>query len=303
MASIKTYNANNLIGRQFGTATILKELGRGNMAIVFTAFQQTLKRKIAVKLLPKEFLTPETCYRFQQEAEAAAILSHPSIVPIYEIGETEDCLFLCMQLIEGRDLDQVLRNARNHVLPSKRILPLKLTSRIITQILGALDNAHSNDIIHRDIKPANILVEKRTKRPLVSDFGMVKFIRGDQIGEGKVQGSPVFMAPEQITATDVTTRADIYAVGVMLFQMIVPRLPLVEFRSLIKFLNYKKTHKAGVFLKTPSELNPNLNTEMDRIISKATAYDPSHRFESCQAFNSELMRYENKYLNDPHKGD
>jgi len=293
--SIKTYPVEHLVGQQFGTATILKELGRGNMAIVFTAFQQTLKRRIALKLLPKQFMNAESAERFQQEAEAAAILSHPNIIPIYEVGDTQEHLFMCMQLIEGRDLHQYISAAQKHVIPSKRFIPVATTIRFLIQVLDALQYAHSQDIVHRDIKPANVLVEKHSKRPLISDFGMVKFLRGDQVGEGKIQGTPLFMAPEQITAVEVSGKADIYAVGVMLFQMLVPVLPVPDYKSMMEMLKHKRDAKDGIFLKKPSSLNASLHGHMDRIIQKAVAYKPEHRYNSCRDFIDVLSWYQKKY--------
>ena len=103
MGAIAKINVDHLIGKEVGTATILKELARGGMAIVFIAYQRTLKRQIALKILPKKLMTPKTARRFQSEAESAAILSHPNIIPVYEVGETDDFLFFTMQLVQGND--------------------------------------------------------------------------------------------------------------------------------------------------------------------------------------------------------
>ncbi len=296
MASIQSYKVNHLIGLQVGTATILKELGRGSMAIVFLAFQQTLKRQIAVKILPKTMMTPKAAERFQQEAEAAAILSHPNIIPIYEVGETSEFLFMCMQLIQGKDLSQYIKNAQQQLLPSKRVLPLSSTLATVIQILDALDYAHQQGIIHRDIKPANILIESHTKRPLISDFGTAKFVKGDDAGEGMMQGTPLYMAPEQITGTNNDRRVDVYAVGTMLFQMLVERLPMPEYDSLMSLLKHKRDAVTGIFLKKPSALNSNLNEKMDQIIEKAVAYDPDKRFGSCAVFAKALRWYQKNCL-------
>ena len=108
MASIDDFNSDPLVGKQLGTCTILKELARGGMGIVFIAYQQTLKRQIALKLIPKSYFSSQVTKRFQNEAEAAAILSHPNIVPIYEIGETEEFIFFTMQLVKGEALSSIL---------------------------------------------------------------------------------------------------------------------------------------------------------------------------------------------------
>ena len=110
----------HLIGREVGTSTLLKELGRGAMAVIFVAYQRTLRRQIAVKILPKSLITPVTADLFQQEAEAAAILSHPNIVQIYEVGDTDEFLFFTMQLISGRPVSEFIKRAQKHVVPSRR---------------------------------------------------------------------------------------------------------------------------------------------------------------------------------------
>ncbi len=291
-SSIQTYNGDNLVGKQIGSATILSELGRGSMAIVFVAFQKTLKRKIALKILPKCLMTKTAAERFQQEAEAAAILSHPNILPIYEVGEADDFLYMNMQMIQGKDLSQFIKNARKHPVASKRTIPLGASLKIIIQVLEALDYAHTQGIIHRDIKPANILIEKHSKRPLISDFGTAKILKGDDIGEDMIQGTPLYMAPEQISSSHVDNRADIYAVGTMLFQMIVPKLPMRQYDSLVTLLRHKHENKIGIFEKKPSEINPSLNKNMDKIILKALAYNPAHRYSSCKDFIKAVKWYQ-----------
>ncbi|MFZ5568952.1 MAG: serine/threonine-protein kinase [Thermodesulfobacteriota bacterium] len=296
MASIQSYDVHHLIGFQVGTATILRELGRGSMAIVFLAFQQTLKRQIAVKILPKVMMTARAAERFQQEAEAAAILSHPNIIPIYEVGETPEFLFMSMQLIQGRDLAREIQDIQRHPLPSRRILPLERTLAIVIQVLEALDYAHQQGIVHRDIKPANILIESHTQRPLISDFGTARFLKGDDAGKDLLQGTPLYMAPEQITGTNVDRRADVYAAGVMLFQMAAGTLPLPEYDSPMDLLKHKKDAVEGIFRQKPSALNPNLNVKMDQIIEKAVAHHPGKRFGTCAAFANALRWYQKNCL-------
>ncbi|MFH0811755.1 MAG: serine/threonine-protein kinase [Pseudomonadota bacterium] len=297
MFSVETYNVDHLIGQQVGTSTLIKELARGGMGIVFIAYQRTLKRQIAVKILPKSFLSPQTAQRFQQEAEAAAILSHPNIIPIYEVGETNEFLFFTMQLIQGSALSEMLKKTRKHILPSKRVLPLPEAMRITIQVLDALDYAHREGIIHRDIKPENILIEHHTQRPLISDFGIAKVLGGEDV-DSAIQGTPVYMAPEQIIGSQLDGRADIYAVGVMLFEMLVPELPLPRYESTISFLRQKVRDRNGIFLKKPSELNPALNNHMDTILQRATAYGPDQRFATCRDFIKSLEWYQQLYLQE-----
>lgn len=302
MGFVDLLNLNTFIGREFGTSTVLKPLGRGSMAAVFVAYQQTLKRKIALKIMPKEGLGPTALKRFRQEAEAAAILAHPNIIPIYEIGETEEFLFMSMQLVDGKDLAQYLGHAQKHLLPSKRVLPVGTTIKIVVQVLGALEYAHSRQVIHRDVKPANILIEKESKRPLISDFGTARFVRGKDREGHVIIGTPLFMAPEQITTPEVDGRADIYAVGVMLFQMLTPALPLKPYASAIELLEHKRISRMGIFLKKASQVNETLNEAMDRILAKSLAYDPDKRFASCRAFANALKAYFQMYIKQGQRG-
>jgi serine/threonine-protein kinase len=291
MGAIANINVDHLIGKEVGTATILKELARGGMAIVFIAYQRTLKRQIALKILPKKLLTSKTAQRFQSEAESAAILSHPNIIPVYEVGETDDFLFFTMQLVQGKSLGRIIEMVRKNLLPSRRTLPLEEAVRITTEVLDALYYAHGEDIIHRDIKPDNILVEKHTQRPLITDFGVAKVLRGEDERMPMIQGTPVYMPPEQILGREVDARSDIYAVGTMLFKMLAPELPFPPYSSKTDLLKQKVRRKDGIFLKRPSEVNPYADETIDRIVFKATAYRKEDRYEDCRQFKQDLEAY------------
>jgi serine/threonine protein kinase len=296
MVTIKSIDAKKYYGMDIGTSTVLKELGRGSMAVVFEGYQRTLKRKIALKILPRALMTNTAAERFQQEAEAAAILSHPNIIPIYEVGETDEFLFMSMQLVQGQDLLAYITRAKKNIIPSKRVLPLVPTFNVVIRVLEALDYAHGQGIVHRDIKPPNILIEKHTRRPLISDFGTARFVRGDESGKELILGTPLYMAPEQIATTEVDGRADIYAVGVMLFQMVVEKLPFVRYPSMMALLAHKRKDPKGIFLKKPSQLNGHLHESLDRIIDKAMAYDPEKRFSKCSELIRALKWYRKNHL-------
>ncbi len=296
MGSIATMNFDHLIGQQVGTSVLLKELARGGMGAIFIAYQKTLKRQIAVKILPKSLLTPTNAEFFRQEAEAAAILSHPNIIQVYEVGDTGEFLFFTMQLVNGRSLEYYIKKARKNILPSKRILPVKTTLKIMIQVLDALEFAHQQDIVHRDIKPGNILMEKHTGRPILMDFGVAKVARGPDSTSSIVLGTPGYMAPEQILHGDVDGRADIYAAGTMLFEMLSPEPLFPNIKSARELLRKKVQMGDGLFTKRPSQVNPQLNEVMDNIVLKAVAYDPDRRFSSCREFQKQLKLYLKNYV-------
>ncbi|MGB5746837.1 MAG: serine/threonine-protein kinase [Desulfobacterales bacterium] len=296
MTSIKELDVNHLIGKEIGTSTILSELARGGMAIIFIAYQRTLKRRIAVKILPKTLLTHQKAEQFQQEAEAAAILSHPNIIQIYDVGKVDEFIYFTMQLIQGEPLTNRLKRLKKQVLPSKRFMPVKVIIQIMTQILEALDYAHQQGIIHRDIKPDNIMIEEHTQRPIITDFGVAKVLREANEDHSIARGSPLYMPPEQIIDESTDERSDLYAAGIMLFEMLVPRLPLPKFESYEDLLKQKLLNKKGIFLAKPSELNPFLNMMMDQIVLKAITYEPEERFGNCCELKNALEEYQKKYL-------
>jgi len=299
MASIDELTFDHLVGLELGTAVLLKELARGGMAVIFTAYQKTLKRPIAVKILPKSLLAHSSAELFQQEAESAAILSHPNIIPIYEVGETEDFLFFTMQLVRGLPLSSVIKRMKLQILPSRRFFSTTEAIRILTSVLDALDYAHLQGIVHRDIKPANILIETHTNRPLITDFGIAKVLRGPEVNAPKVIGTPIYMAPEQITDGPVDGRADIYTLGVTLFELLVTNLPLPSYDTALDLLKMKIVLKDQLFQNKPSEMNPQIDPEMDAIISKAVAYDPENRYASCREFMKSLKSYQERLGEGP----
>jgi serine/threonine protein kinase len=294
MESLRTLNLDHLIGHEIGTSVLLKELGRGSMAAIFIAYQRTLKRQIAAKILPKSLLTPFASERFTQEAESAAILSHPNIVTVYETGETNEFLYILMQLVKGKSLADHLRLIKKHVLPSRRVLPIEKTLRIISDVLNALDYAHRQDIVHRDIKPANILIESNTDRPIITDFGLATTTRAPS--EDFFAGTPIYMAPEQMKSGPVDGRADIYATGMMLLEMLGSDLPQRRLTTMEEILQVKLEVKKHLFRRTPSEINPMLNRKMDDILLKALLPDPERRYATCAEFLEALTSYKDRYV-------
>ncbi|BCS95581.1 hypothetical protein DSLASN_12130 [Desulfoluna limicola] len=291
MGAIDTIQTDHLIGMEVGSSTIVRELARGGMAVIFVAYQRTLKRRIALKVLPKSLITPRASELFQREAESAAVLYHPNIIPVYEVGETDEFLYFSMQLVEGESLLNVMKTARKNILPSKRTIDLKTALSIGIRVLDALAYAHTEGIVHRDIKPGNILIEKRNGRPILLDFGVVKVLKEDVKTRRVIQGTPVYMAPEQILGLSVDGRADIYAFGITLSQMLVPALPFPKVKSAVELMREKVKRKDHVFVRSLATLNPRLDERFDAIIKKSIAYHPDNRYQSCGELKQELEEY------------
>jgi len=274
-----------------GTVTLLKILGQGSNGVVFVGFQRTLKRQVAVKILLKGPGTSNTSRQlFHQEAEMVAALNHPNIVPIYEMGEADDCYFQVMQLVKGEDLETIITDRLKNPLPTKRTIPVDDCVRIVRQLLDALGYAHDEGVIHQDIKPANTLMEERSRRPLVADFGIARTLEAEIRDTGVIVGSPLYMAPERVNQQISDARSDIYSAGVMLFKMLVGTLPLAE-HDPIQLLVRKSRDPASIFTKKPSEVSSAVDSDMEKIILTATAAEPRARYQTCREFDLALEDY------------
>ena len=207
------------------------------------------------------------------------------------MGETKDFLYFTMQLIKGNSLSYFIRQARRHIIPSKRFLPLKTTLNIVLKVLEALDYANSLNIVHRDIKPANILIEAHSQRPVISDFGIARSYSGSDAGSRIMVGTPTYMAPEQITSDSVDGRADVYAAGVMLLEMLCGGLPYPPYDSAVKLLKIKLRLQDRIFSKMPSQVNPQANSALDEIVLKAVAYEKERRYMTCRDFANDIRAY------------
>ena len=291
MASFASTDLSQYIGANIGTITLVKLLGQGAMGAVFIGYQATLKRQVAVKILPKTVAsTARAQQMFRDEAETIGILSHPNIVPVYEMGETSDFFFQVMQLVVGHDLRTIISKARNHPVPTKRILPVTETFQYISQILDALGYAHEEGVFHQDIKPANILVDDRLRRALVADFGIARTVWAEYSAKPMLVGTPVYMSPEQAACAAIDGRTDIYSVGVMLFEMTAGFLPTHK-ESVAELIKRKKTEPDTFFTARPSKINSSINSELETIIIKAIAANPDNRFADCLEFKTVLETY------------
>ena len=291
MSAIGKLNLDHLVGRQVGTSVLLKKLGHGAMSVVFVAFQKTLKRQIAVKVLPKSMLTEKTAAFFQQEAESAAILAHPHIIPVYEVGETKEFLYFTMQLVKGNELSYYIQRTRKNIVPSKRFMPLQTIITLMLKVLDALAYAHDNDIVHRDIKPDNVMIEDHSKRPLITDFGVARVSRTASKSDRLLLGTPMYIAPEQIVSGSVDGRADMYSAGVMMLEMLMSQLPYPPYQTAMDLLKMKLSLKDRIFRQRPSQVHPMASRNLDEILFKALAFDKDKRYASCREFAAQLERF------------
>jgi serine/threonine protein kinase len=266
-----------LIGKKLGQYEILEEVGRGGMATVYRARQQSMNRIVAVKVLPRHLLHDPGFYeRFEREVDVIAHLEHPHILPIYDYGQDEGAPFIVMRYLAGGSLEQRIRRGAT---------PLEELEKPLRQIAQALDHAHQQGIIHRDLKPGNIMLDE-TGNAYLSDFGIARVLGSDLTGS-MIIGTPSYMSPEQANGLPIDARSDIYALGVVLFELITGRLP------------YQAETPMAVLLKHINEPMPpirdfraDVDEAVETVITKATAKDPDDRFSSAsdlaQAFSAAL---------------
>lgn len=268
-----------LIGQTLdGRYTVVEQLGHGGTAIVYRAFQESMDRYVAIKVITANVGKGSAFIkRFEQEARIVARLEHPHILPVYDFGEHDGQAYLVMRLLETGDLQSRLDRGR---------LPLEDVLRLVTQLAGALHYAHQQGIIHRDLKPQNILVDA-SDNPYLMDFGIAKAL-GDtsqMTATGTIMGTPSYMAPEQWRSQEVDARTDIYALGIMAYAMLTGELPFTG--DTPYSLMYLHLDEMPPPLEVKDyELRPNVT----EVVFRAIAKDPEDRFPSAEIFATELTR-------------
>ncbi len=269
--------------------TILKELGRGGMGLVYLAVQQSTKRKVALKvLLDGPFATEKARRRFEREVELVAQLDHSNIVTILESGVDSGRYYFAMRYVEGQRLDKYI--IENNVSRERMLA-------IFQKVCEAVAYAHQRGIIHRDLKPSNILVDENGE-PFVLDFGLAKSV-DDQASEleraktisvtGQLMGTLPYMSPEQASGEhdSVDVRTDIYSLGVMLYEMLTGQFPYKVVGNIQDVLK----NIAEVDPKKPSLVGRRINDEVETIVLKALAKEKERRYQSANAFADDLSRY------------
>ncbi len=274
----------DLIGTMLGNYRVFETLGQGGMARVYKAHQETLGRDVAIKVLPPWYAADRSFVeRFNLEARLVARLSHPNIVTVHDANEQDGHLYIVMQLVDGgtlkHRLDQLQREGR--------VMGMDEVVSIFTQLADALAYAHEQGIIHRDIKPVNVLMD-RSGRPILSDFGIAKVLASTQdhlTRPGAGVGTPEYMSPEQCQGGPVDGRADIYALGVMLFETQTGRTPFLGD-------NYPALAHSHIYElpPRPSTINPAISPAIEYIILTALMKNPQQRYQTARDMADTLQK-------------
>ncbi len=270
----------DLEGTTLGRYRVLARLGRGGMADVYKAFQPSLDRYVAIKVLhPSMVDDKEFVDRFKREAKSVAALRHPNIIQVFDYDHQGDTYYMVMEYIDGPTLRAALEDMHRR----REEVPLDVALRIVSDVGAALSYAHEAGVVHRDVKPANILLE-RSGRVILTDFGVAKILTGTKVTvTGTVLGTPAYMSPEQGMGEHGDSRSDIYSLGVVLYELATGRLPFDADTPLAVLL--KHVHDP---LPLPRQLNPSLPEEVERIILKALAKDPSDRYPTASDMLAEI---------------
>jgi hypothetical protein len=256
-------NKNILLGKY----EILEKIGEGGFGVVYRGHDLALNRQVAVKVLHANLVvTPEFIERFKREARLAASLHHPNIITMLDVGE-EERYFLVMELLPGGTLRDLLKNGKP--------MPLARTLELLKPIAEALDYAHSKEMVHRDVKPSNILL-REDGQPVLTDFGLAKSLSDSSVSStGLAVGTAEYMAPEQVLGNPPGPATDIYALGVIAYQMLTGKVP---FSGTTPY-SIQKGHAEGR-PPDPREINPALGEQTAQILLKSLEKEPQSRFQS-----------------------
>ncbi|HUL15688.1 MAG TPA: PEGA domain-containing protein [Terriglobales bacterium] len=266
-----------------GRYEIQGELGRGAMGVVYRALDPVIGRSVAVKTLKLSqegtgLTHPELLARFQTEARAAGLLTHPNIVVVYDAGEEDGLYYITMELVEGKSMQALLDAGQGFPLP--RVL------RIMEQACSALQFAHERNIVHRDIKPANLMLTA-DDTVKVTDFGTAKILQFGTVQQtAHVMGTPSYMSPEQVKGKVVDGRSDIFSLGVMLYEMVTGEKPFPG--QNITTVIYKIVNEEPV---PPRQIDSSIHPGLSAVVMKALAKEPDSRYQNCRELMEDLKNY------------
>src|SRR5213592_4554474 len=276
----KTARAAELLG-ELGDYELLEEVGRGGQGVVFRARQKSLNRTVALKVISLgQWASKVHLKRFRREAEAAASLEHPGIVPIYEVGERDGSCYFSMKFVEGGQVDEVCRRTP---------ISIRHAAELIAKVARTVHYAHEHGILHRDIKPGNILLDAKGE-PHLTDFGLARLLESESTVTRtlEVLGTPSYMAPEQALGENaaVSSATDAYGLGAVLYQLLTGQPPFAggtTYETIKLLLDTEP--------RPPRLLNPKVDRDLSTICLKCLEKDPKRRYSSALALAEDLERW------------
>lgn len=271
---------------QLGRYRIDGKLGEGAMGVVYRAFDPLLERIVAIKTIRFDLGDQEDFERrFFREAKSAARLNHPAIVTVFDAGKVDDMAYIAMEFLEGRDLRQLLRSEPE----GGQRLPYDRIAELIAAVADGLDYAHQAGVVHRDVKPANIIVldgSANAGTVKLADFGIAQLQSSAKTMTGTMLGTPKYMAPEQIMGQSVDGRADIFSLGVVLYQLLTGTAPFDG--ETVSTIMYRVIHEGA---RRPSLVQGDVPPGFETILAKALAKKPEDRYASAAEMAADLRRY------------
>jgi tetratricopeptide (TPR) repeat protein/predicted Ser/Thr protein kinase len=267
--------------KDFGDYELLEEIGRGGQGVVYRARQKSLNRIVALKVIGlAHWATQAHVKRFRMEAEAAAHLDDPRIVPIYEIGERDGAFYFSMKFIEGEQLDKII---------DSEPLPGRKAAELMAKLAHTLHHAHQNGVLHRDVKPGNILVDAKGE-PHLTDFGLARLVETESTVTRtmEVLGTPSYMAPEQAAGnnTQLTSATDVYGLGAVLYQLLTGHPPFVGGTTYETVRMVLETQP-----RQPRLWNPKVDRDLETICLKCLEKEPAKRYASAEALAEDIERF------------
>src|SRR5215831_15749771 len=276
----RSARAAELLG-DFGDYELLEEVGRGGQGVVYRAHQKSLNRTVALKMISVgSWATEAHLKRFRREAEAAARLEHPGIVPIHEVGERDGSCYFSMRFVEGGQLDQVIK---------REPMSIRQAAELISKVARTVHYAHEHGIVHRDIKPGNILLDAKGE-PLLTDFGLARLVEAESTvtRTKEVMGTPSYMAPEQAVGNNaaVSSATDVYGLGAVLYQLLTGHPPFAGGTTYETIKLVLDTEP-----RQPRLLNPKIDRDLSTICLKCLEKDPKRRYSSALALAEDLEHW------------